>query len=114
MPSFRSAQRFVYGRLNTVAEPIARSRLSGPFVVGVGLTLLETTGRRSGMARTRPVVGVRCGSRMLAATTRPSSDWIANLRATPDAALWIDGERTPASADVTALPVGSLAVLRLS
>jgi len=109
----RSAQKRFYSRLNHVVEPLARNAVTGPLPIGAGLVALETIGRRSGMTRSRPVVALRFGSAVLTATVRPSSDWIANLRATPQSTVWVMGEPVPARAQITKLPIGSVALLRL-
>lgn len=112
MTSLRTLQRDAFRVLNTLAEPIAKSRWSGPHIVGPGLVLLETTGRKTGMIRQRPVLSFRVGDVIVAGTVRPSSDWIANLRARPKSSVWLDGEPVSTRGVVLPLPVGSVAALR--
>lgn len=112
MPSLRSAQQALFSRLNPIVEPLARSSWSGPHVIGPGLILLETTGRRTGEVRQRPLLSWRVGSTVVAATVRPKSDWIANLRAEPNSRVWLDGEPADVDATVLPLPVGWLATMR--
>lgn len=104
--------RSVLQHLNPIVEPIARNALSGPHLVGPGLILLETTGRRTGVTRSRPLLSWRVGSTVYAGTVRPKSDWIANLRAEPTSTVWLDG--APAEVDATVIPVpfGWLATMR--
>lgn len=109
-----AAQRQVFQQLNRVLEPFARTIWSGPAPVGAGLIVLETTGRRSGLPRSRPLVSLRLGRNLVAATVRPSSDWVANLRATEEPRIWVDGRPRAATARVTKLPVGSLAQFELA
>lgn len=112
MPSLRSLPQTVFSRLNPIVEPLARSAWSGPHIVGPGLILLETTGRRSGETRRRPLLSWRFGSMVLAGTVRPKSDWVANLRAEPESRVWLDGQPAEVGATVVPLPFGWLATMR--
>jgi hypothetical protein len=113
MISRRRLTHLAFSGLNAVVEPIARSPLSGPLPVGTGLMLMESTGRRSGGRRSQPVLALRFGRTVYSATLRSSSDWVANLRATPEVELWLDGGRTAATAALRPLPRGTLATLQL-
>ena len=109
MIDLRSAQRLAFRQLNRVVEPAARSVWTGPLPVGAGLVMLESTGRRSGRIRSNPLLTLRLGNTVLAATVRPTSDWIANVEARPQNRLWIDGRPTRANAEVSRLPVATIA-----
>jgi len=109
----RRLTQLAFSGLNTLMEPVARSPWSGPLPLGAGLMLLESTGRRSGATRRQPVLALRCGDTVYSATVRPSSDWVANLSATPRVDVWLDAGRTSATAVLQPLPRGSLATLRL-
>ena len=106
---YRSA---VLGRINAVVEPVARRGWSGPPFVGWGLTVVETTGRRTGVRRSRPLLAGRIGDLVVVGTVRRRSDWVANVRAHPAADVWLDGERVAAAAATLPLPVGWLTLLR--
>lgn len=105
------ARRQVFQSVNRVLEPFARTPWSGPLPLGAGLIVLETTGRRSGLPRSSPLLSLRVGRTLVAGTVRTSSDWVANLRATRDPRVWVDGAAQPAAANVTKLPIGSVARL---
>lgn len=93
------------------AVTLARTGCVGPPPLGVGLVLLETTGRRTGRTFARPVLGLRVGDRLVVGTVRRRSDWVANLRARPATVAWGRGGSRRVLASVNRLPLGSLALL---
>ncbi|CAN5595967.1 hypothetical protein BH10ACT3_BH10ACT3_20110 [soil metagenome] len=113
MIDFREAQRLAFRQLNRVVEPAARSAWTGPLPIGAGLVMLESTGRRSGLTRSNPLLSLRVGNTVVAGTVRPSSDWIANVEAAPRNRLWIDGRAIPSRAVVARLPIASVARFEL-
>ena len=72
--------------------------------------LLETTGRTSGLTREVPLMASRLGDRVVVSTVRSDSQWVRNLEADPEAAVWINGRRRAAVADVRR---GQLSVVNL-
>jgi deazaflavin-dependent oxidoreductase (nitroreductase family) len=105
--------RRVFGPLNRLVAPLARSGLAGPLPVGVGLVLLETTGRRSGQLREVPLLSARVGNRLVVSTVRSDSQWVRNLAVDPEPAVWVGGRARPADATVKRGPV-NVAVLELT
>ncbi len=106
----RSLTRTGFRALNAAALPAVKAGLGNPLPFGVGLVVLETTGRVSGRPRQVPLVATRCGRRINVSTVRRSSQWVKNLQAQPEAAVWIDGRRREATSSVDA---GPLSVARL-
>lgn len=100
--------------LNRVVLPAVRAGVANPWPVGVGALVLETTGRRTGLPRPVPLLGVRLGNRVVVSTVRSRSQWVANLRAEPEASLWLSGRRRPVSGEVSTLAGASVAVLDLA
>ena len=86
--------------LNSVLLPAVRAGFAAPWPIGLGLVVVETTGRKSGLTRQVPVVAFRAGDNVTVSTVRGDSQWLANLEATPAAAVWRNGRRRKVTATV--------------
>ncbi len=91
--------------LNTVALPLVRAGVASPPPLGVGLVVLETTGRVSGQPRQVPLVAVRRCDRVDVSTVRSSSQWVRNIEAQPEAAVWLNGRKRTVTSAVTTGPL---------
>jgi F420H(2)-dependent quinone reductase len=91
------------GRLNVPLYRLTRGRLMGS-VGRAPVLLLTTTGRRSGQARTAPVVYLADGERLIVigsnAGNANAPAWALNLRAHPDAEVDIRGRQRAVRARV--------------
>lgn len=94
---FRTMNRFV--------KPLVKFGLGSPLPVGLGAVVLESTGRLSGETREVPVLGFRIGDKVLVSTVRGNSQWIKNLEADDEAAVWYCGTRRSAKATVQRGPL---------
>lgn len=103
--------RAAFRALNRFVQPIARLGPFSPPAAGGGLVLLETTGRISGLPREVPLMATRLGDRVMVSTVRGGAQWVRNLEADPEAGVWINGRRRPATADVRR---GPLSIVRLA
>lgn len=94
---FRTMNRFV--------KPLVKAGLGSPLPIGLGAVVLESTGRKSGERREVPVLGLRIGDRVLVSTLRSGSQWLKNLEADDEAAVWYCGKRRRAKATVRRGPL---------
>jgi len=89
----RSLESEFFRALNTLVEPLARAGFVSPDRWPVGVIVLETVGRRSGRARSTPVMAMLIDGHAIVGTVRGDrSDWFRNLQAAPDARYWLGGE----------------------
>lgn len=105
VPLLGAPTRTAFRLLNTVVAPAVRAGWFSPPPVGGGVVVVETTGRVSGLPRQVPLVAVRVGERTVVSTVRSRSQWLRNLEADPQVAVWLHGLRAPAVASVRRGPL---------
>lgn len=94
-----------FDALNRVAVPAVQAGLGAPLPIGLGLVVLETTGRVSGLPRRVPLVAARFGRHISVSTVRNDSQWVKNLQARPEASVWVAGRKRDATATVDTGPL---------
>lgn len=90
-----------FNALNSIVRPALRAGVGNPLPIGAGAVALETTGRRSGLTRTVPLLATRLGDTITVSTVRRDSQWLRNVEADSDVGVWLYGQRRPATATVT-------------
>jgi deazaflavin-dependent oxidoreductase (nitroreductase family) len=88
--------------LNQFVEPIVRLGFGSPLPWTSGTIVLEMVGRKSGDARSIPLVATLVGDLILVGTVRKRSQWVKNLAASPEVKYWIYGRQREARAFVFA------------
>lgn len=110
-PTSADPMRAMFRSLNRVVRPLVRAGLGSPLPVGLGAVVMENTGRVSGKTREVPLLGFRIGDRVLVSTVRDESQWLKNIEAESDTAVWYCGRRHETSA---AVHRGALNIVTLS
>ena len=105
MQLFRDLVPSGFRALNRAVLPVVQAGFGSPLPLGFGLVVLETKGRRSGAVRPVPVVAFRAGRRVTVSTVRADSQWVKNLEADSDAAIWRNGTRRSVTANVQRGPL---------
>ncbi len=98
-------KRRAFGALNSIVKPLVKRGAGSPLALGGGLVVLETTGRRTGKVRERPLLATRRGDRLVVSTVRGRSAWLSNLEAQPATTVWLGGQSREATASVRRGPL---------
>lgn len=86
----------LFEALNAWVRPLALMGLGSPTPIHPsGLVVVEVAGRKSGLTRQLPVLGLLVPGGVLVSTLRQDSEWLKNLAAAECAHLWLWGRRLP-------------------
>ena len=94
-----------FAALNSIVRPAVQAGAGNPLPIGAGPVVLETTGRRSGLPRQVPLLAARVGDTINVSTVRSNSAWLRNIESDGAVAVWLGGQRRPATATVARGPL---------
>ncbi len=97
--------------LNTFVAPMVKAGIGNPLPIGAGSVVIETIGRVSGQVREVPLLSIRLGDQVLVSTVRGNSQWLKNLEADDQCAVWLFGRLRTARA--TAIERGPINIVVL-
>ena len=109
-PTVRSpdpSQR-LFRTINSVVRPLVKAGVGSPWPVGLGAVVLESTGRVSGARREVPLLGLRLGDTVVVSTVRQRSQWLKNVEANGQTAVWYCGTRHDTDAVVRRGPLSTV------
>lgn len=104
-PDAADVTQALFRTLNQFVKPLVKAGLGSPLPIGLGAVVMESTGRISGEPREVPLLGLRLGNRVLVSTIRDNAQWVKNLEADAQAAVWYCGKRHGATAAVKRGPL---------
>ena len=87
----------IMSTLNVWVFRASNGRIGGRFLRGAPVLLLTATGRKSGAARTTPLLFLRDGERLVVVASKGGFSshpvWFRNVEANPDVQVELGGER---------------------
>lgn len=102
----------LFRSLNRVVKPLVKAGIGSPWPVGLGAVVMEATGRISGEPREVPLLGVRLGDKVVVSTVREKSQWLKNVEANGETAVWYCGRRHDTTAAVQRGPLNVVTLTR--
>jgi F420H(2)-dependent quinone reductase len=84
--------------LNQFVEPMVRYGLGAPGLLPAGAIVIETRGRKTGLASRVPLMAALAGDLVIVSTVRRKSNWLRNLSAQPVVRYWMGGRELEARA----------------
>jgi hypothetical protein len=91
----------LFSALNRLVEPGVRAGFGSLWILPVGLIVLETTGRKTGLPQRVPLLAAMILGHVVVSTVRVErSQWLRNALEDPDVRYWLRGQELRARAIV--------------
>lgn len=91
----------LFSALNLLVEPKVRAGFGSLWVLPVGLIVLETTGRKTGLPQRVPLLAAMIAGHIVVSTVRvQQSQWLRNAIEDPEVRFWLRGQELRARAIV--------------
>jgi hypothetical protein len=88
-----------FSGLNRLVEPAVRAGFGSLWIFPLGLIVLETTGRKSGLPQRVPLLAAMIAGHVVVSTVRvQQSQWLRNALEDPDVRFWLRGQELRARA----------------
>ena len=89
----------LFSALNRLVEPAVRAGFGSLWIFPVGLIVLETTGRKTGLPQRVPLLAAMIAGHVVVSTVRvQQSQWLRNALEDPDVRFWLRGQELRARA----------------
>jgi hypothetical protein len=95
---FEQLEAEYFRMLNRMVEPLVRAGFGAPLLFPLGAIVVETTGRKTGLPSSVPLMAARAGDLVIVSTVRRRSNWLKNLAAQPEVRYWLSGREVQARA----------------
>ena len=83
----------LFSALNRLVEPGVRAGFGSLWIFPVGLIVLETTGRKTGLPQRVPLLAAMIAGHIVVSTVRvQQSQWLRNALEDPDVRYWVRGQ----------------------
>lgn len=87
------AEFSLFSALNRLVEPGVRAGFGSLWVLPVGLIVLETTGRKTGLPQRVPLLAAMIAGHLVVSTVRvQQSQWLRNALEDPEVRYWLRGQ----------------------
>jgi hypothetical protein len=89
----REVESSLFSALNRLVEPGVQAGLGSLWILPVGLIVLETAGRKTGLPQRVPLLAAMIAGHVVVSTVRvQKSQWLRNALEDPEVRYWVRGQ----------------------